>query len=270
MLVRYPSVDAYMDQVKANWKPYPHYPGPDANWNGGLTMDESLYRAVHGDLSLVSAATDAIEKVLASQVAPAKRNRYVPSCVGTRVSVPDYLGGNPCSMRRKRPTEIHCQSARIFVSVSSSAGISSKGLLTRGQTILALLEYLQMCSVAIELYLLCELDGKDDGDTIQVIKVESNPLDLSTAGFAIAHPAFARNVAYSHAHSINGYMGGWPRGFSGWGSNNKDYYERLSKMLAFEKGDIHVRIPVMGDNEDIIKSPETWLTKHISQLGFTT
>jgi hypothetical protein len=191
------------------------------------------------------------------------KQRYIPSMTGSRVSVPDYLAGSPRCMRQRKPSEIQTRSVNLFVNMSSSGGVKATTLLQRGTTILALLEFLSLSQISVELFLVCETDGQTDGDYIQVIKVESHPLDLSVVGFAIAHPAFDRKVCMYMADLMDGFQGMWPR------SRNKGgYQERLKKNIGAAESDIY--IPEAGLWDDLLVSnPKGWLAERIETIRGT-
>lgn len=255
---RYNSVESYSRLVETA-KDYQDM-CPDLSWYGGISFNESLDKARVGDTSVVSDYQRKVDNLIdAMQNASEPRKIYENSVCGTRVSVPDYLGGNPFNMKRKVVREIENRSVHIYVSTTCSAAISAEKMIARGATILALIEYLQMCRYAVQLSLLSETHGRTTGDLIQVISVET-PLNLSTAGFAIAHPAFARHLTYSYARKIDGFNGCW-----GASHYRDDYKQLLSKALNMNIGDVYIPPPVYND-EEIMSKPDIWLKNKISQI----
>src|SRR5579872_5332559 len=190
MIARYSSVGEYVRKAREVVK-HPtreHYSGN--GWDLGVSFEQACERGLVGDLDAAARATEALAKIETSSTRESYRLRPTLSMAGSRVSVPTYLAGKPNCMVRRVKTEIATRSVAIYVDTSCSAGIPASSMFQRGVTILALLSALQSSGVAIELYLVSSLYGRTDGDYYQLIQVESNPLDLSTSAFAIAHPAF--------------------------------------------------------------------------------
>jgi hypothetical protein len=127
-------------------------------------------------------------------------------------------------------------------------------------TILALLEFLQLSQVSVGLFLLAETHGNTDGDLIQVIQVESSPLDLSTASFAIAHPSFARQLTYAMAYKMDGFNGMWGSLY-----NHRDYVKLLGKAIGMTELDVYVEPPKSWD-QLIMNNPEKWLEQRIQTI----
>jgi|SRR5665213_898085 len=268
---RFDSVESYAAKVASQNFTYRgrlsyHSYGPGHgsrghDWDAGLGFDQAIHLAKNGDPAMVSKYSDAVDKLVDDyQINQDNRKAYVSSVAGSRVSVPEYLGGSPRCMKRRAVREMSVRSVNVYVATTSWAGFRADDLLKRGYTILALLEYLQMSQVAVELYLTSELDGQTDGDFIQVVKVESHPLDLSTAGFAIAHPAFPRQIMYGMAYVMDGFSGGFARS-----QYDANYVERLGKAIGMKPGDIYVPTSKFGD-DIIISKPEEWLAKHIENI----
>lgn len=280
---RYESVESYAKiclQKKEEWfrrggrdyldlfgesrdKGYRGY-GNNMSWDLGVSYNQAIQLATKGDHSLVAKCAAQVDDLVNRfTIRQETKARYRPSVAGSRVSVPDYLAGSPMSMRRKVPSETQNRSVNVYVGTTSWAHCQADDLLKRGQTILALLEFLQLSQVSINLYLVSELDGVTDGDFVQVIKVQSQPLDLSTAGFAIAHPAFARHINYGMAYIMDGYTGGFPRSYGYDGNSN--YQNKLAKAIGMEDTDIYVPWPGPHDRE-IWDKPDQWVADKIQQF----
>lgn len=267
-LERYDSIEGYAKLVaKESSKSHgsSEYTGYNhSSWNDGVSFKKSIQLAIEGDPALVSKYTEFVDKLVNDfTINQDVRKRYVSAVAGSRVSVPEYLGGSPYCMKRRMPREISTRSVNIYVSTTCSAGVDAANMLKRGATILALLEYLQQVQVSVKLYLLAETHGRTDGDLIQAIQVQSHPLDLSTAGFAIAHPAFARNITYEFARITDGFNGDW-----GAASKKPNYVEKLRKLLGMQEKDIYIGAPKSW-LETIMKEPEKWLAENIQTIKGT-
>jgi hypothetical protein len=243
------------------------------HWDAGVGFNRAIVMATEGDRTLVESTSADVDRLVTDfQIRQEPRRSYANSVAGSRVSVPEYLGGSPFCMKRRMPREMSNRSINIYVCTTCAAGIPARLMLKRGATILALLEFLQLSQVSVELYLTAETHGNTDGDFTQVIQVESHPLDLSTAGFAIAHPAFARQITYAMAYAMDGFNGQWPSSHyqrSKWwrgGENKEDAYVTLVRQaIGMQAGDIYIPAPVLQD-EEIIARPENWLSKRIETI----
>lgn len=233
-------------------------------WDNGLSFQEAVSRGEKGDPGLVSSYIKDVDRLVNEfNFRDDFKNKYVSSVAGSRVSIPDYLFGSPRSMKRRAPQETTVRSVNIYVGLVCAAGIKAEQMLKRGSTILALLEFLQMSQISVELYLLVETHGETDGDLIQIINVQSHPLDLSTAGFAVAHPAFTRHVTYGMAYELDQFNGMW--GSSHGIHGNSTYQDKLAKAIGMGENDIYIPPPVISD-ELIFKNPEAWLAQKIEKI----
>jgi hypothetical protein len=267
MLVRFDSVDAYIREVRKVGADRDESLG--RNWDMNVNGQEAARLAVEGDPSLVQQAEKIVDKHLATRLAQGTGLAWTPAITGARVDVPAYLGGNPLNMRRRTKVERMASAVSIYVSNTCSYGISAEKMLHRGCVILALLSYLQASNITVDLYMLSETHGRTDGDFYQAIQVESRPLDLSTASFAIAHPAFARHTCYSYATIKDGFNGSWPRSYDNLGGSYQDprYEAHVRTVLGMVPTDIYV--PAVHYNDPLTETPERWLNERISQLCVT-
>ncbi len=238
-------------------------------WDGGVGFKDAIRFSKEGDPNIVSKYVSTVDKLVNEyQFRNDNRTAYRPSVAGSRVSVQDYLAGSPTSMRRRVPQEMQNRSVNIYVGTTCAAGIPADKMMERGATILSLLEFLQTSQVSVELYLLAETHGATDGDLIQVIQVESHPLNLSTAGFAIAHPAFARQVTYCHAYNIDDFNGMWGRSQGYFGQSDEQangYTEKLAVAIGMSPADIYVPPPKYYHG-DIFTNPDKWLEERIISI----
>lgn len=267
---RYESVNAFLKETEecnaiASYKECGGY-----DWDLGVKGPEALAKGRDGDLSVVSQATTAIDKLTVNALANRPKAAFRPAMAGGYVNVPRYLGGAPDHMMARKKVGRESQHVSIYVCICSSAGVDAGSLLTRGVTILALLESLVARQVGVDLYLVEETGSADykayrDG-CLQVIRVESQPLDLSTAAFAIAHPAFTRNVVYAMSHLKYGCMGNWPPGYDhSVNVNEKSAYAQLRrKSLGCSETDLI--IPSVYLSDPIIKTPDIWLAKTLDNI----
>lgn len=268
-VVRFESIDAFIADIRAketrvgmsNWG---GYCDPDSattgDWDGGVSPNEAMKRAVQGDTSIVAASTDALDK-LEIQQGEEIAWTTVRDVWGTRPDIGAFLAGSPYNMKRRVRANASTRHVSIYVSTTCSAGISASDMLKRGQTILGLLEALQQMQVGVDLYLLVESGGREGKiNSIGAIRIESRPLDISTAGFAIAHPAFARHLTYTHWRTLDGgWNGSWPVDY---------HYGDYTRILrgALEMSDSDIWIPAATTYDDAMRNPATFIQEKIQQV----
>jgi len=243
-----------------------------AAWDLGVHGPEACRMAVEGDPALIPGVMhylDAMQDVFIN----GEVTRWSPEVSGPLVSVPSYLSGNPRCMRSLRKREGSARHVSIYVNGTCSAGIHASDMLKRGQAILALLESIQRCKISCDLFMVGSVNSCDAykrGDTYSVIRVESRPLDIGVSGFAVAHPAFTRNVIYALS-CRHGYSGGWPDTFDMFGRGNDfdgngftpwDHYVR--DILGMKPEDVYC--PPVLYNDAIIGNPELWIKTRLSQI----
>lgn len=231
------------------------------DWDFGVSPDEAVTRATHGDPKVTPSFIEGLDR-LETDTEESPRRRWTPSVAGGRVSVPAYLAGHPHSMRRRTPREIAARHVAVYVDVAASAGTSAQDMLARGTAVLALLEYLTRTQVAVDLFLVLDVgggwDSSESSDITHVIRIPSTPLDLATAGFAIAHPAFARGVMYGVAQR-EGFTGSWSSLRTRCG--REGYAPKIRARLGLAPTDIYVPALTYEDRYDA-----SWVEAQISQL----
>src|ERR1700679_3161713 len=122
---RFESLSQYTDAVeRQRWNFLREYGGPSKryDWDAGVGYREAIRRTREGDPSLVGQYADKVDRMVNEfKMTDESRSAYLPSVAGTRVSVPDYLGGNPMCMRRKQKREIQNRSVNIYVNTTCHA-----------------------------------------------------------------------------------------------------------------------------------------------------
>jgi hypothetical protein len=230
----------------------------------GVNGDEALRRCQEGDPSIVGQVTKAVDKIQAQHFVEEPRMRNQTGVMGSRVLVPQYLSGSPFCMNKRTKKDVAVQHVTIYVAIAFCCDVTPEQMLKRGITILGLLEQLQARQISTDLYLMCDTNGMTDGDLHQLIRIESRPLDLSTSGFALSHPAFARCITYAMSAAIDGFSGQCP---SSWGKMSWETYNKsfMPKLLGMGPNDIYIQEPRHGDL--LIDDPERWLNERLIQLS---
>ncbi len=269
MIARFDSINAYLADMKAKgYAPRSHGEsgGMSRDWDDGVSGHEAVELATKGDPRIVTGTMQVLDRLNASNVGESTKARYVSDYVGSFVSVPKYLAGHPKCMKARRKVEVMAPHVAIYVANTSSCGVSAKDLMTRGIIILALLESLTARGVGVDLYILSETDapGHKENWFYQCVQVDTRPLDLSVAGFAIAHPSFARNVmyAYSSGHS-DGAITNWAPE-----AQRSDYESLLRSRMGMAPTDVYVPPPDLYNYSpnNMKGNPEGWINEKLESI----
>lgn len=261
---RYDSIDAFVTAA-AKGKTLDEYNGShDREWDLGVNGREAIRRATFGDPTIAAKVGEGMADV-AINVAPELVRIWETAVSGSRVNMSAYLAGSPMHMRRRRASEVAATNVAIYVDGSCFVGCKADDMLRRGVAILGLLESLQTMGIGTELYLYM-LHRTSSGSGAQIIRCESRPLDLSTTGFALAHPAFFRNVVYGHVWGM-GSQGRWPSQYVELGGSRHDprYLAWVRETIGASERDIV--LPQVNGVREIPAKPAAWITQRIEALA---
>jgi hypothetical protein len=100
-------------------------------WYGGMSYDQSVDAVRRGDISGV-AASDRLLGEMDGLMPVSQSWRTIDSVVGMCPNVPQYLAGNPYSMRLKRRRATATAPLSVFVELVASAGVDAATCLKRG------------------------------------------------------------------------------------------------------------------------------------------
>lgn len=253
MLKQFDSVESFARECSALPTRYHCSTYGEDDWAGG-TMEHCVRMATDGETSLVQKAQEYLDRLEVQ--AQTKTLEWSHSPVGCRVAVPDYLTGSPTPMRRKRRVQTDTAPINIYVSLTCSSSIDHETLLNRGIVILALLMKLQEVR-PVQLYLVSETDGSD-GLTLLTMRVESQPLNLSTAIYALARPGFSRQMSHSMSRYLNHFGGRWPNGY-----RSEKYRARRAELLGLTGEDIFIGAAESWD--PIVKDSVNWLQSQLDR-----
>ncbi len=182
------------------------------HWYGPLTYDSSVERCILGDNSIVPKAEAILAQIDAAVEVPSPV--WAPSVYGAYPMVPEYLAGAPDPMRRMIPAASDVSPVSVVVATDPAAGVTHADMLIRGVAVIALVMKLSTIR-PVKLTLLSEnntqrlnAEGRIE-PYLLAVDINTQPLDLASACFAIAGASFARHLAFSvTAH--NGHSVSWP------------------------------------------------------------
>lgn len=266
MLKQYESWGEYLHAASdPKCKSVRHATASTYDWYGDMSYTQALELANNGDDSYVARAEKVLE-TLQDLNGGVDIIQWQPSIAGAYPCVAEYLSGSPTPMRRQAPTG-EVSPIRILVGSSCSGGISSKQMEKRGTYILALLLRLQAIR-PVELALVSEMDGTADGNYIQVIPIDSKPLSLAHAAYALCNVGFTRRVQYSTGIAFGGSDGSsWPRKHKNASDvvGHADYLTWLKEHIGMQPDDVFVDSAHLQD--PLITEPIKWINEQIQRYN---
>ncbi len=233
-------------------------------WFGGMTFEQSVEAVRRGDISGVAAS----DRLLADMegLAPVSHSwRTINSVVGMCPNVPQYLAGNPYSMRLKRRYATATAPLSVFVELVASAGIDAQTCLKRGAAMLALVRMLTNLR-PVELWAVIAI-GRQNSRSSLCVRLDTAPLDLARAAHMLTHPSVFRALGYtSLEHEFYPSVG--------WGGDWAFGDHRLHILTAVESykrvlnpGSEVLFIPPVHLSDAYLTQPARWLRAMIARHG---
>jgi hypothetical protein len=226
------------------------------SWTAGVSTEEALRLCERGDETLVARAEkllSAIETDIDLQW-PA----YVASVAGAYPIVPEAIMGLPEPMRRKVYMENDRTPIRVYVCTTMSAGVTIEQITERGVAVLALVMALGRIR-PLELSVVSLLNSTIGSEAITCCRINTAPLDLATAAYALTSAAFARAVTYVWSMNTQHSTGSWPKGFRY--SDPRQYLAGLRSRLGGTERDLIVEPARWGDG--LLGKPVEWVNTQI-------
>lgn len=227
------------------------------DWSGGQSWQEARKALLEGHMAVVPKADALIEKLAGSSI-ELEQSQWELSMAGAFPCVPAYLADSPEAMFRQVQVKTDTAPVRIFASVCVSAGIDSETLEARGTTILALC--MKLTSIRpVELYVYADMGGRGHA-LMPCVKLETSPLDLSTATYALSHTSFLRQLCFSWAHP-KGWDGSWA-----WGMQPTSDEGIAKTKAALGVGEHDLLIPGGYSTDPLITQPVEWINEQIARF----
>jgi hypothetical protein len=228
-------------------------------WYGDVTFNQACQLAINGDVKLVE-KSDALLSKFERYAFETAGKGWRNDVTGALPDVPAYIAGHPLNMRRRTRLDSAAAPIAIIVDTTISAAIKAEIIMRRGAAILALVRILAGRR-PVELWAVSQVDAKDSGCATVGARIDTTPLDLGTAAFALTHPAFPRRICYSMARKY-GFLGGWPY-YSG-GESRDCMVDMLRPAMP------HVTeclfMPGMHVKDQAANEPELWLEQKLAEL----
>jgi hypothetical protein len=233
-------------------------------WCGGMSYERSLAAVRRGDWGGV-AARDRLLAEMEALVPVSKAWRTFNSVTGAVPNVPQFLAGNPFSMRLKRRCASASAPLSIFVELVASAGIDAQTCLKRGAAMLALVRMLANIR-PVELWCVVAIGQRNSRSSL-CIRIDTSPLDLARAAHVLIHPSVFRALGYKSLEHEFYRPGGW----SGlWAFGDHGLHLRTaadSYRRVLNPGSDVLFVPPVHLEDQYLTEPANWLRAMVARHG---
>lgn len=259
-----------------------HEPSQGGFWYGGITGEQSVAMLTTGDTACVAEAERMLTQFDLHMATSGRQLDLSPA--GFMPCVPVYIGGEPECMYDLVDCESDASPMKIIVNPTSSAGVDADTLRQRGTIILAAVMALAAVR-PVQLEVMCMMDS---AKTFQLppaagtskrrlcsvsmmrVAINSAPLDLASAGYALSHPGFVRHVLYGLCVDQFGASGSWPRVDGATMSNTRgEATEVVTLELLGEDPAQTLLIPAVYLHDPIVNEPKRWVSEVLAKYGQT-
>lgn len=231
-----------------------------SGWTGS-TETEAYDACTKGDLDAVPEAERMINQISAN--VETTRSVWDPAVAGAYPIVPDYLSGHPLNMRRRTHIVNENSPIRIYLDLTSSAGIESDKLARRGIAFLALAMLLTR-SRPVEMHVFAALGGRnhrDSGGGIVACKLPTAPLDIAIAA-GVFTKGIARTFGYEFLVKTCGTGPGWLCGIAPRNAAMLDRYVETARK-ALRAGPEDIIIGPVYYTDEAVNNPVKFVQKMI-------
>lgn len=179
------------------------------DWDFNLGVERAVDYCFTGDTAAVEESDKLLSQMEEHMQMPSTRTLWTDDVTGAFPNIPAYLAGVPLNMRQRVRVQIDSAPLCIMVDLGISAAISAAQVRNRGIAILALTRALS-AHRPIELWAGDFGDSRGTDAVFIAAKIETSPLNLAEASYALTHPAFVRNVLFGLETKHHDFTGGWP------------------------------------------------------------
>jgi hypothetical protein len=232
-------------------------------WYGGMSYDRSIEAVHSGDVAGV-AESDRLLAEMEALLPVSKSWRIANSVIGSCPNVPQYLAGNPYSMRLRRRSVAATAPLSIFVELVASAGIDARTCLKRGAAMLALVRMLANLR-PVELWCVIAIGQRKSRSSL-CIRLDTAPLDLARAAHVLTHPSVFRALGYkSLEHEF--YPAGWD-GHWAFDSHSLHIHTAAeSYRRVLNPGSDVLFVPPVHLDDLYLTEPAKWMRAMLAQHG---
>lgn len=229
-------------------------------WAGGLSQDNAMEFCRTGNASQVAKSDEYLTRLEGLIKIDTHAMRWQDNVSGSIPNVPAYIAGHPLSMRRRTRESSEFSPLAIVIDTTISAGINKDTIQKRGAAILALVRLLGFVR-PVELYVACGVGTNAGGAHWIFARINTSPLDLASAGFALCHPAFPRGICYEIARrSQDSFNGHWP--YNEHDKSVKHFHDICQRWLPHM--DEFLALPGVHYNDPATTNPEQWIKEKLA------
>ena len=244
-------------------------------FNGFTTWDQAATRAGLGHDDAVPQAKKLLDKLEAS--ISVETIAYTSSVAGVFPNVPEYLAGEPECMMEPTPSTSDQAPLAVYVDLTTSEGITADQYRKRGIAVLALAMMLsQVRPISLHVCTVMGCRKRIDGENASLVtaRIETAPLDLARAAYAMTDVAVPRRLFYGISEQVHEFEGSWPtlKG-AGYGeAASPAYVKRVRELL--DLGDEVLYIPAVslftGEAAQMVNEPVKWINAKLALYGGVT
>lgn len=205
------------------------------DWTANESYHDSLRLCRDGWKHIVPKAEAMLDEIETSDLLTPATPSYMLDVAGFNPCVPAFLANDPACMYRRAVSSAASETAplSIYVCAAASGSLSADTLKSRGIAILTLVLALSRVR-PIELFVYWEGSGTKCPAFLPVVSIDTGPLDLSSATYALASAGFLRNLCFAWGEPY-GFHGGFA-----WGSrpDQPDHQRRIRDVLGAREHDL--------------------------------
>lgn len=219
-----------------------------------------------GDNSLVAKSDAMLDRIEALEHTHVQRGGLDRCVAGSVADIPAYLAGQPVAMRR-RAVRVTRAPVTLVLETTTSGGVNAGQIARRGVAALALVRKLQMAGHPVTLWLGSAMSPNNSGhSTMQAVAMDTAPLDLARACWALASADYQRKVTFQSAAGLAGQphtdTTGWPFEGTYWTDTPAVQAEAYAQLLGVEVSDL-IMIPstyvTMAEHFDADAGAAKWV-----------
>lgn len=235
----------------------------------GFGLTPQAEKRLHtGDDSLVAKSDAMLARIEAASPLDNCTHESIRTVAGSFADIPAYLSGSPVAMRRRQRKEAVAP-LTVVIDVTSSGGMGKEVLERRGVAALSLLRKLEAAGHAIELWV-CAGIGDSGKTSFAFTRLDTRPMDLSRACWALCSHEFSRQCSYAALNTTgNGSYNIWPWADVKWHGYPEAQREAYAMALGLDPASV-LALPPIHLNHDTgsFKSEETaiaWVNDKYAQ-----
>lgn len=245
-----------------------------ASGAGGKDKYQALDAMTRGDLEAVEQSERLMAQFEVMNM-PSKVWKTEDAVCGGVANVGAYLAGSPVCMRQRRRSEAVASPLSIVVDVSCSSGISADDMKKRGAAILALVRFLGVSRPVNVFIMISGTRSAGHDACFHIIKLESSPLDLARAAYALAHPSVYRTLgrpALTADTETGAEEGRWRWAYSEASIGTETFRKHARKILSrfTTEAEEAVLVPMAHLGDQAISNPAQWVKDMLAKYGGAT